>query len=138
MYRNDFDINQAFPQTKLKPEEMIMLKYPRGMDEIFENGQKKNILLVMNLYGSCVANRYFCLARDKWIMEHFNNKMLMPRWTVTQMRYAEGKRSITFACIHTDGVDTVTTKLVDSLEIMRQFDLKYTIVMCDPRYMLGI
>ena len=45
---------------------------------------------------------------------------------------------MTFACIHTDDVDTVSTKLADSLEIMRQFDLKYTVVMCDPRYMLGI
>ena len=50
----------------------------------------------------------------------------------------DGKRSVTFACIHTDDVDTVSTKLADSLEIMRQFDLKYTVVMCDPRYMLGI
>jgi hypothetical protein len=82
-------------------------------------------------------------------MEHFNNKKTMPGWTVKQMRYdsylfrfegppTDGVRSITFVCIHTDDVDTVSTKLVDSLEIMRQFDLKYTVVMCDPRYMLGI
>jgi hypothetical protein len=149
MFRNAFDISQAFPQTKLKPEEMIILEYPRGMDELFDNGEKKYILLVMNLYGSPAANRYFCLARDKWIMEHFNNKKIMPGWTVKQMRYDsclfrfegppnDGLRSITFACIHTDDVDTVSTKLADSLEIMRQFDLKYTVVMCDPRYMLGI
>ena len=149
MYRNAFDISQAFPQTPLKPEEMIILEYPRGMEENFDNGEKKFILLVMNLYGSPAANRYFCLARDKWIMEHFNNTRLMPGWSVKQMRYdsclfrfdgppVDGKRSITFACIHTDDVDTVSTKLADSLEIMRQFDLKYTVVMCDPRYMLGI
>ena len=123
MFRNAFDISQAFPQTKLKPEEMIILEYPRGMDELFDNGEKKYILLVMNLYGSPAANRYFCLARDKWIMEHFNNKKIMPGWTVKQMRYDsclfrfegppnDGLRSITFACIHTDDVDTVSTKLV--------------------------
>ena len=59
MFRNAFDISQVFPQTKLKPEEMIILEYPRGMDELFDNGQKKYILLVMNLYGSPTANRYF-------------------------------------------------------------------------------
>ena len=47
------------------------------------------------------------------------------------------KRSITFAYMHIDGIGTVTAKLVDSLEIMRQFDLKYLVVMCDPR-LLGI
>ena len=51
MFRNAFDISQAFPQTKLKPEEMIILEYPQGMDELFDNGQKKYILLVMNLYA---------------------------------------------------------------------------------------
>ena len=75
----------------------------------------------------------------------------MPGWTVKQMRYdnclfrfdgppvdRKWSTCITFACIYTDDVDTVTTKLADSLEIMRQFDIKYTAVMCDPRYMLGI
>jgi hypothetical protein len=87
MFKNAFDISQAFPQTKLKPEEMIILEYPRGVDKLFENEQKKYILLVMNLYGSPATNRYFCLTRDKWIVEHFNNKRNMPGWTVKQMRY---------------------------------------------------
>ena len=126
MYRNAFNISQAFSQTKLKPGEMIILKYPQGMDETFENGPKKYMLCAMNLYGNPAANRSFCMKRDKWILEHVNNKMLMPGWTIKQMHHdrclfrfdgppIDKKRSITFAYLHVDDIDTMTTKLVDSV-----------------------
>jgi hypothetical protein len=90
MYRKAFNINKAydkaFSQTQLKPDEMIIVEYPRGMGKIFANGQKRYMLCAMNLYGHPVANRSFYLERDKWIMEHFNNKVLIPGWTVKQMQ----------------------------------------------------
>ena len=48
-------------------------------------------------------------------------------------RLTDEKRSITFAYMHVDDIESVTTKLDRGLEIMRQFNLQYIVRMCAPQ-----
>jgi hypothetical protein len=77
-------------------------------------------------------------------MEHFNSEMMMPGWSVQQMEHdkclyrfdgplKDEKRSITFAYMNIDDVESVTTELDDGFEIMRQFNLQYIVRMCVPQ-----
>ena len=99
----------------------------------------------MNLYGSPAANKYFCLMRDKWILNHFNGNLSLPGWSVKQCRYdacmfyfisPTSKR--VYAVIHTDDIDCVCESLDDGMTVMNSFDEKFGVVICDPDYMLGI
>ena len=77
-------------------------------------------------------------------MGHFNSDMMMPGWTVQHMEHdsclyrfdgpvKDEKRSITFAYMNIDDIESVTTELDDGLEIMRQFNLQYIVRMCAPQ-----
>ena len=145
MHRLAWDIVQAFPQAALKPEEMIILSYPKGQERRAPDGTIWFCLLIMNLYGSPAANRYFCLMRDKWILNHFNGNLSLPGWSVKQCRYdacmfyfisPTSKR--VYAVIHTDDIDCVCESLDDGMAVMNSFDEKFGVVICDPDYMLGI
>ena len=144
-HRLCWDIVQAFPKAPLKPSEMIILCYPKGQERSLKDGTPLYSLLRMNLYGSPAANRYFCMMRDKWIMSHFNDSMKMPGWSVEQMRYdacmfhftSPTKKSV-YAVIHTDDIDSICDSMKDGTAVMNAFDEKFTIVVLDPDFMLGI
>ena len=67
MHRLAWDIVQAFPQAALKPEEMIILSYPKGQERRAPDGTIWFCLMIMNLYGSPAANRCFCLMRERQV-----------------------------------------------------------------------
>jgi hypothetical protein len=102
------------------------------------------MLFATNMYGHPGANQSFHRDRNKWVMEHFNSEMMMPEWSVQQIEHdnclyrfdgllKNEKRSITFAYMNIDDIESVTTELDDGLEIMRQFNLQYIVRICTPQ-----
>ena len=41
LHRNSFDITQAFPKAKLKPDEFIILEYPKGQERFNADGENE-------------------------------------------------------------------------------------------------
>ena len=157
VYRNGFNIRKTDSQiishgtadpsnswpVILKPEETIIVKYPRGLAVTSKGKERKYMLCPTNTYGHAGANKAFRRDVSKWMMGHFNSD-LMPEWKVQQMAHDEclyrfdgpltdKRRSVTFVYMNVDDIESVSTDLDDGLEIMRQFNLKYLVQMCSPQ-----
>ena len=140
-HRSAFDISVAFCQADCREYEKIPLRYPPGMERRDADGNTLYALLERNLYGSPAAPRRWSETRNKWMTTTFNKN----GWTCTKMRYDPCLFKFTtpdqdelFLLVHVDDCDIISKKKSDAALIMKAFDDKYGITICDPDFMLGI
>ena len=139
--RSAFDINVAFPKAECKDYERIPLRYPTGMDRKDSEGNTLFALLERNLYGSPAAPRRFAQARNKWMLQFFNEN----GWICTKLRFdpclfkiisPQGKW--TFLLVHVDDCDLISELSSDAALITAAFDKRFGVTVCDPHFLLGI
>ena len=140
-HRSAFDINVAFPKAECKDYERIPLRYPPGMERRNEDGTLLFALLERNLYGSPAAPRRFAQARNKWMMQYFNEN----GWKCTKMRFdpclfkiISPEGNVTFLLVHVDDCDLISQVASDSALIIAAYDKRFGITICDPHFLLGI
>ena len=146
-HRSAFDINVAFPKAECKDYERIPLRYPPGMERRNDDGTLLFALLERNLYGSPAAPRRFAQARNKWMLEYFNEN----GWTCKKMRFdpclfkvTSPKGNITYLLVLVDDCDIISQLASDSALITAAFDKRFGvnggagITVCDPHFLLGI
>ena len=73
LYQKCFDIHKAYTWSALDPKDLLILKYPKGLER-FHLETKEELFIIMrrNLYGTPNAARNYIKHRDAFILEAFN------------------------------------------------------------------
>ena len=139
------DVKTAFLHADTEEAQQYPIKLPEELKTYtMEDGKRVEefALLRKNLYGSPVAPLLWSRCLNKWIKEHFNTD----EWSAKQMRADACMHKITnlktgdltFLLTHTDDIDLVCATAADGVQILKEFDERFGITMCDPQYMLGV
>ena len=146
LHRMSFDISKAYCWADLPPGELIALKYPETFQQVHpETGEELFIIMRKNLYGHPAAGRTFGKARDKAILEKFNQHgwecirtRMDPCLFIISKTDKDNKRQRAWMCAHVDDCDVVGTsvELLDDIKNICQSIWKISIVEND--FMLGI
>jgi len=143
--RRAFDIAKAYCWADLPPGELIALKYPPGFKKYHTvTGEELYIILRKNLYGHPAAGRTFSKARNKIVLEKFNQDGWSCRRTRSDpclfviQRTIEGVTQTAWMLVHVDDCDIVceTDQLGD--DIMAVCAKIWDITIISPDFMLGI
>ena len=145
LVRRAFDITKAFCWADLPPGELIALGYPPGFKKYHaETGEELFMILRKNLYGHPAAGRTFGLARNKVIMERFNQDGWKcertrsdPCLFVISRKY-NGEVQMCWILAHVDDCDIIgmEDQICDEVVAVCAGIWKITIV--NPEFMLGI
>ena len=142
LFRGAFDITKAYCWADRPADKLLALKFPDGFQEYDEvTGEELFIILRKNLYGDPQAGRLFGKARDKALLEKFNDN----GWHCTRCRMDpclfvitnnSGTRAWMLA--HVDDCDIIadTQQMVDDVKtVCREI---WNLTDADPEYMLGV
>jgi len=145
LVRRAFDITKAYCWADLPPGELIALKYPDGFKKYHpETGEELFMILRKNLYGHPSAGRTFSKARDKVILEKFNQDNWKckrcrndPCLFVITLRTDDGVK-YGWMSAHVDDCDIACTDDEIGDKILEVCGSIWKITNVDPEFMLGI
>ena len=143
--RKAFDITKAYYWADLPEGELIALKYPPGFKKVHpDTGEELFIVLRKNLYGHPSAGRTFSKARNKVVMQKFNQD----GWTCKRTRSDpclfvisrayNGVTKLAWMLVHVDDCDIICETDVLGDEIMGVCASIWDITIISPDFMLGI
>ena len=139
--RFQWDIKSAFMSTPIKPQDRIILRYPKGAERYDEKGRPLYAILDKVLYGVPSASRKFGQYLKKWIMERFSKDGFTVKFSRSEpclyIITNKAKRTL-FLSIFTDDCQIVGPNINDLKEIGEIFATKFEIKICDSQELLGV
>ena len=139
--RFQWDIKSAFMSTPIKPQDRIILRYPKGAERYDEKGRPLYAILDKVLYGVPSASRKFGQYLKKWIMERFSKGGFTVKFSRSEpclyIITNKAKRTL-FLSIFTDDCQIVGPNINDLKEIGEIFATKFEIKICDSQELLGV
>ena len=139
--RFQWDIKSAFMSTPIKPEDRIILRYPKGAERYDKQGRPLFAILDKVLYGVPSASRKFGKFLKDWILTRFSTG----GYTVETSRsepclyiIKNKERRVIYLSIFTDDCQCVGPNINDLKEVGRIFTTKFEIKICDSQELLGV
>jgi hypothetical protein len=127
--------------TPIKPQDRIILRYPKGAERYDEKGRPLYAILDKVLYGVPSASRKFGQYLKKWIMERFSKGGFTVKFSRSEpclyIITNKAKRTL-FLSIFTDDCQIVGPNINDLKEIGEIFATKFEIKICDSQELLGV
>ena len=139
--RFQWDIKSAFMSTPIKPQDRIVLRYPKGAERFDDKGRTLYAVLDKVLYGVPSASRKFGQYLRKWILERFSEGGFSVKSSRSEpclyMITNKAKRMV-YLSIFTDDCQAVGPNINDLKEIGEIFASKFEIKICDSQELLGV
>ena len=139
--RFQWDIKSAFMSTPIKPQDRIILRYPKGAERWDAQGRPLFAILDKVLYGVPSASRKFGQYLRKWILKRFNETGFSVKSSRSEpclYIIANKEKRTSYLSIFTDDCQIVGPNINDLKEIGEIFATKFEIKICDSQELLGV